>query len=156
MNAKTITGIIIIAIFLVVGFFSFSESKIEYTNFQTASEIHKTCQVKGSWIKNKEAKFDANTNEFVFYMMDENNTEMKVVLAGARPNNFEMAENAINLLHKNDAEHNTKTAHFLNTNIALKTGYDSQAMIELYDNYCTKKRCLDCRIGNKILRKVEK
>ncbi len=95
MNAKTITGIIIIAIFLVVGFFSFSESKIEYTNFQTASEIHKTCQVKGSWIKNKEAKFDANTNEFVFYMMDENNTEMKVVLAGARPNNFEMAESVV-------------------------------------------------------------
>lgn len=95
MNAKTITGILIIVIFLVVGFFSFSESKIEYSNFQKASEQHRTCQVKGSWVKDKEAKFDASTNEFVFYMMDENNTEMKVVLAGARPNNFEMAESVV-------------------------------------------------------------
>jgi len=95
MNAKTITGILIIVIFLVVGFFSFSESKIEYTNFQNAAQIHKTCQVKGSWVKDKEAKFDATTNEFVFYMKDENNTEMKVVLAGARPNNFEMAESVV-------------------------------------------------------------
>ena len=95
MNAKTITGILIIVVFLVVGFFSFSESKIEYTNFKTASEIHKTCQVKGSWVRDKEAKFDANTNEFIFYMLDENNTEMKVVLAGARPNNFEMAESVV-------------------------------------------------------------
>ena len=95
MNTKTITGILIIVIFLVVGFFSFSESKIEYSNFQKASEQHRTCQVKGNWVKDKEAKFDASTNEFVFYMMDENNTEMKVVLAGARPNNFEMAESVV-------------------------------------------------------------
>lgn len=95
MNAKTITGILIIVIYLVVGFFSFSESNIEYTNFQNASSNHKTCQVKGSWVKDKEAKFDANTNEFIFYMKDENNTEMKVVLAGARPNNFEMAESVV-------------------------------------------------------------
>ncbi len=95
MNAKSITGIIIIVIFLVVGFFAFSESNIEYTNFQNASENHKTCQVKGSWVRDKEAKFDANTNEFIFYMKDENNTEMKVILAGARPNNFEMAESVV-------------------------------------------------------------
>lgn len=95
MKAKTITGISIIVIFLIVGFFAFSESKIEYTNFQNAAENHKTCQVKGSWVKEKEAKFDASTNEFIFYMKDENNTEMKVVLAGARPNNFEMAESVV-------------------------------------------------------------
>ncbi|HMS64510.1 MAG TPA: cytochrome c maturation protein CcmE [Ignavibacteria bacterium] len=95
MNAKSITGILIIVIFLVVGFFSFSESKIEYSNFHKASENHKTCQVKGNWVKDKEAKFDANTNEFIFYMMDENNTEMKVILAGSRPNNFEMAESVV-------------------------------------------------------------
>lgn len=95
MNIKTITGISIIVIFLVVGFFSFSESKIEYSNFEKASDNHRTCQVKGSWVKDKDAKFDANTNEFIFYMIDENNTEVKVILAGARPNNFEMAESVV-------------------------------------------------------------
>ncbi len=95
MNKRYLIGGLIIIIFLVVGFFAFKESKIEYANFQVASENHKTCQVKGSWVKNKDAKFDPATNTFTFYMKDENNSEMKVVLDGAKPNNFEMAENVV-------------------------------------------------------------
>lgn len=95
MKKSTIIGLLTIAVFLVAGFFAFSESKIEYSDFAKASEIHKTCQVKGSWIKDKEAKFDATTNQFIFYMKDEKNNEMKVVLDGARPNNFEMAESVV-------------------------------------------------------------
>ncbi len=95
MNKKVIIGIIIIVIFITVGFFAFMDSKIEYANFQTAVENHKTCQVKGAWVKDKETRFDAATNQFIFYMKDENNTEMKVILDGARPNNFEMAENVV-------------------------------------------------------------
>ena len=95
MNKRTIIGGLIIIIFLVVGFFAFKDSKIEYTNFKAASENHKTCQVKGSWIKDKDSKFDANTNQFTFWMKDENNSEMKVVLDGSKPNNFDMAENVV-------------------------------------------------------------
>lgn len=95
MKKTTIIGLITILVFLVVGFLTFSESKIEYSNFSKATAEQKTCQVKGSWIKDKEAKFDAVTNQFIFYMRDENNREMKVVLVGARPNNFEMAESIV-------------------------------------------------------------
>ncbi|MBS1516759.1 MAG: cytochrome c maturation protein CcmE [Bacteroidetes bacterium] len=95
MNKKTIIGISIIAIFLVVGFLTFSESKIEYTDFSKASESHRICQVKGSWMKDKDKKYDAANNQFVFYMIDENKNEMKVVLDGSEPNNFEMAESVV-------------------------------------------------------------
>jgi cytochrome c-type biogenesis protein CcmE len=95
MNKRYIIGILIIIVFVVVGFFAFKDSKIEYSNFHAAEQNHKTCQVKGSWIKEKESKFDPSTNTFSFYMKDENNTEMKVVLDGAKPNNFEMAENVV-------------------------------------------------------------
>jgi cytochrome c-type biogenesis protein CcmE len=95
MNKRYIIGILIIMVFVVVGFFAFKDSKIEYSNFQAAEQNHKTCQVKGSWIKEKESRFDPVTNTFSFYMKDENNTEMKVVLDGAKPNNFEMAENVV-------------------------------------------------------------
>jgi cytochrome c-type biogenesis protein CcmE len=71
------------------------DSKIEYSNFKAASESSKTCQVKGEWVKDKETRFDVNTNQFIFYMKDENNSEMRVVLDGAKPNNFEMAENVV-------------------------------------------------------------
>jgi cytochrome c-type biogenesis protein CcmE len=95
MNKRYIIGILIIVVFLVVGFFAFMDTKIEYTNFQAASQTHRLCQVKGSWLKDKESKFDQNTNQFVFYMKDDNNYEMKVVLDGAKPNNFELAENIV-------------------------------------------------------------
>lgn len=95
MNKKYIFGVLIILVFLVVGFFSFSESKIEYSNFSAAASTHKKCQVKGSWIKDKQTSFDPGKSQFVFYMKDENNTEMKVVLDGAEPNNFKMAESVV-------------------------------------------------------------
>ena len=95
MNKKYIIGILIIVVFLIVGFFSFSNSMIEYSNFQTASSTHKKCQVKGSWMKNKETSYDASKSQFIFYMKDENNMEMKVVLDGAEPNNFKMAESVV-------------------------------------------------------------
>jgi cytochrome c-type biogenesis protein CcmE len=95
MDKRYIIGGLIIIVFLVVGFFAFKDSKIEYANFQAAASTHKTCQVKGTWVKDKESKFDSNTNQFIFYMKDENNQEMKVVLDGTKPNNFDMAENVV-------------------------------------------------------------
>ncbi len=95
MNKRYLIGAIIIVVFLVVGFFAFVDTKVEYADFRHASETHKKCQVKGSWVKEKDAGFDVATNKFTFYMKDENNTEMKVVLDGAEPNNFKMAESVV-------------------------------------------------------------
>jgi cytochrome c-type biogenesis protein CcmE len=92
MNKRILIGLLIIVVFVVVGFFAFIDSKVEYANFNSAAQSHKTCQVKGTWVKNKDSKFDPATNQFTFYMLDENNTEMKVVLDGSKPNNFEMAQ----------------------------------------------------------------
>jgi len=91
-KAKTITGAVIILVFLIIGFMSFMDSKIEYVNFAEAKERMRTVEVKGQWVKGKESKFDASTNTFSFYMVDDFNNEMKVVLEGAKPNNFDVAE----------------------------------------------------------------
>ena len=95
MNKKYLIGILIILVFLIVGFLSINKNSVEYTNFQTASSTHKKCQVKGSWLKDKETSFDASKTQFTFYMKDENSAVMKVVLDGAEPNNFKMAENVV-------------------------------------------------------------
>ncbi len=91
-KAKMITGLIIVLVFVGVGFMSFMDSKIEYVNFAQAKDKLKTVEVKGQWLKDKESKFDPESNTFSFYMKDDFNNEMKVVLAGAKPNNFEVAE----------------------------------------------------------------
>ena len=89
---KYIIGIVIISVFLVVGFNSFMDSKVEYVDFKEAQNRKETVQVKGYWVKDKESNFDINTNTFTFYMRDDNNYEMMVVLDGAKPNNFEIAD----------------------------------------------------------------
>lgn len=91
-KAKMITGLIIVLVFVGVGFMSFMDSKIEYVNFAQAKDKMKTVEVKGQWLKDKESRFDPESNTFSFYMKDDFNNEMKVVLAGAKPNNFEVAE----------------------------------------------------------------
>jgi cytochrome c-type biogenesis protein CcmE len=92
LNLKIVIGVIVIAIFVIVGSISFMDNEIEYVDFKDAQNISKTVQVKGNWVKEKESKFDVNTNTFTFYMRDDNNNEMKVVLDGAKPNNFEVAD----------------------------------------------------------------
>ncbi|MEO8399126.1 MAG: cytochrome c maturation protein CcmE, partial [Ignavibacteriaceae bacterium] len=91
-KAKTIIGILIIIVFLTIGFMSFMDSKIEYVNFTEAKDRMRTVEIKGYWVKDKDSKFDASSNTFTFYMKDDFNNEMKVVLDGAKPNNFDVAE----------------------------------------------------------------
>lgn len=94
MNSKLkmwIGGIIII-VFGSIAFTVFSESKIEYVDFKEAENRLRKVEVKGYWLKDKETKFDGNSNTFVFHMKDDSNTEMKVIYEGAKPNNFEVAE----------------------------------------------------------------
>jgi cytochrome c-type biogenesis protein CcmE len=88
---KIIIGSVIIVAFIIVGFVSFMGSKIEYVDFREAQKRMRTVEVKGLWLKDKETKYDAATNMFTFYMKDDNNTEMKVMLNDAKPNNFETA-----------------------------------------------------------------
>jgi len=89
---KIYIALLVILVFIVVGFMTFMENKIEYVDFKEAQKRMKTVEVKGVWVKDKESKYDGAANTFTFYMKDDNNTEMKVVLDGAKPNNFDVAE----------------------------------------------------------------
>jgi hypothetical protein len=49
------------------------------------------------------------------------------------------------------AEKNSITNGFCKTGISVNSAFDSQALIQLKQQYCDKKKCLDCAIGNKLL-----
>ncbi len=50
------------------------------------------------------------------------------------------------------AEKNNITTGFMDLGIENKSVFDSQALIQLKNKYCNEKRCLQCAIGNKILK----
>ncbi len=52
------------------------------------------------------------------------------------------------------AEQNNIVRRFAAVGIEAKSAFDSQALIQLYNEYCMAKKCLYCRIGHKLLAKA--
>lgn len=61
-------------------------------------------------------------------------------------------ENVLKWLEETAAETNSITKGFQSLGIENKNAFDSQALIELKNEYCDKRRCLECGVGSKILR----
>ena len=57
-------------------------------------------------------------------------------------------------LEQISAEHNSITNGFALLGIENKNAFDSQALIQLKNDYCNQKRCLECTVGNKLLRPI--
>ncbi|HYG53022.1 MAG TPA: DUF2851 family protein [Flavobacteriales bacterium] len=67
--------------------------------------------------------------------------------------NPDMTERCIDLLEALPCEQNTAVNTYKKAGVEAKTAFDSQALIELKNNFCTKKKCLTCAIGLHILKK---
>jgi hypothetical protein len=60
-------------------------------------------------------------------------------------------DRAIGFLQQIPSEQNVIIARWKKENVRAASAGDSQGLIELFNNYCMKKRCLDCNIGFSIL-----
>lgn len=81
------------------------------------------------------------------------NTVCPVLFAyGNYHNENKYKDKALKWLEQTTAETNSITKGFLKLNIENKNAYDSQALIELKNEYCNKKRCLECSVGNYLLK----
>jgi hypothetical protein len=65
-------------------------------------------------------------------------------------------QKALRWLEEISPEINFITKGYQKWGVENKTAFDSQALIELKNEYCNKKRCLDCAVGNSILKISEK
>ena len=70
-----------------------------------------------------------------------------------KTDNQELMTRCVNFLEALPAEENHITEMWEGLGLTIKTAFDSQASIELYNNYCTQKRCLQCNVGSEILKK---
>ena len=66
-------------------------------------------------------------------------------------NKPKLQENSLEWLEKIKAENNNIVRNFAKNNIKPINAFQSQALIQLYKEYCKNKRCLQCRIGNKLM-----
>jgi hypothetical protein len=66
--------------------------------------------------------------------------------------NAECKDKAINWLEETAAEVNTVISGFRQLGIIAQNAFESQALIELKASYCDQHKCLDCAVGNSLLR----
>ncbi|GAB4029452.1 hypothetical protein GCM10028809_19980 [Spirosoma gilvum] len=63
-------------------------------------------------------------------------------------------DRAISLLEQLPAEKNHLTEGWNILGLGIRSAFDSQAAIELYNEFCTVKKCLSCQIGAGLLKNV--
>lgn len=81
------------------------------------------------------------------------NTVVPLLVAyGKAKDNQDYVDRATAILEYLPAEHNKITRMWGENSLEVKSAFDSQGSIELYNNFCSQKRCLNCEIGIHILR----
>ncbi len=124
-------------------------------------------------VKNVKVWFDVTANDYwhYHYQFDEASAFKKKKLGAAMIDNIiintiapvlfaygnyhdenKYKEKALRWLEETAAEKNAITKGFQQLKIENKNAFDSQALIELKNEYCSKKRCLECGVGNAILK----
>jgi len=124
-------------------------------------------------LKEVKAWFDVTANDFwhYHYKFDEASSYKKKTLGAVMIDNIiintvapvlftygnyqdenKYKDKALKWLEKTAAESNSITKGFQKLGIENKTAFDSQGLIELKNEYCGKKRCLECGVGNAILK----
>jgi len=73
---------------------------------------------------------------------------------GKRSHDESLIQKAVNWLEQINSENNSITRQFSKIGIKPANAMQSQALIQLKNEYCSKKRCLECRIGHELLKPV--
>ena len=82
------------------------------------------------------------------------NTVVPVLFAYGLLHNEEQYKNrALNWLDELEPEMNAITNCYSELGIVNKSAFDSQALLELKSHYCDPKKCLDCAMGNALLKR---
>jgi len=70
---------------------------------------------------------------------------------GTRYDNHKLQNYAIDLLLDVKGEENNILSKWRKIEIDAKKAYDSQALLEIYNEFCSANKCLECSVGVKIL-----
>lgn len=61
-------------------------------------------------------------------------------------------DRALSFLEKLSPENNSIISKWKSIGVPAKSSYETQALLQLKNEYCSKKRCLECSVGNALLK----
>lgn len=71
---------------------------------------------------------------------------------GKQKDSEKHAERALTFLEQTEGENNSIINKWKSLGISPETAYSTQALLQLKNEYCTNKKCLNCSIGNYLLK----
>ncbi|MEQ9582352.1 MAG: DUF2851 family protein, partial [Arenibacter sp.] len=79
------------------------------------------------------------------------NTILPIKFNFAKHMGRDVPEEIINIISGITSESNTVIAKFKSLKLQFPSAKESQAVIQLYNEYCTKNKCLQCAVGHQLL-----
>jgi len=80
------------------------------------------------------------------------NSVVPVLAAYGKSRDDDMyVDRAVRILQQMHPESNMIIRHWNSLGLSARTAFDSQGLLHLYNNYCLKRRCLDCNIGASLI-----
>lgn len=95
MKKKYIIVFFIALAFIILAYLSFDESRVEYSDIDTAKKTGKTVQIIGKRLTDKPWDYDAGKNLLEFYIEDNSGSTSKIIFRGSPPNNFDISPSLV-------------------------------------------------------------
>jgi hypothetical protein len=127
-------------------------------NAQSLPEYYKIFKVEVSDYWKTHYQFDkispkkrkSLTNSFIDLLLI--NTIIPLKFAFAKSQGKDISEELIDLLGNIQAEKNVIIEKFFNFGIQSKNAFESQALLQLKNEYCNQKRCMECAVGLELMK----
>jgi hypothetical protein len=131
-----------------------------FTQTESIEDLRKTLQVKQSdyWLENyhfnrKAARKSNGLGKDSIDNLLINTVIPLLACYAQKMDNQSYMDRAIAFLESFPAESNHIIDIWKNLGLEIKTAFDAQASIELYNNFCNQKKCLLCNVGIEILKR---
>lgn len=131
-------------------------------NTENLKDLVKLIQAKPSEYWSDHYQFGKRSREAVKNIGDSsinniviNSVAVLLVAYGRLMASQDHIDRAVSLLEHLKPESNRITARWQQVGQKANNAADSQALIELYNSFCLKKRCLKCSIGIKVLKTIQ-
>lgn len=125
----------------------------------TIEEVMRLFQVKASHYWNTHFIFDELVSQeprfvgqqMLLHLMI--NVVVPILFAyGHEKGNTQQKEKVLHWLYQLAPEQNKITRYWKSAGLTNRSALDTQSLLELHTQYCVNKKCLDCSVGNRLLR----
>ncbi len=113
----------------------------------SASNYWKTHYVFGKLSPKKENKL---SRSFINLLLI--NTILPMIFCYSKWQGIDVSTKIISILHKLKREDNKITRNFYHLGVKCGNAMNSQALLQLYNSYCIKNRCMECVVGDSLLK----